>query len=429
MAQKYDIAAGMSSIMSSDTHRSIFARPTPGMTKTAAKKEDDGNKDNKGDAKTCAAECRKIMKEMECGGTAKASGDKCVIMCDDKAAIRKCKAKCKKMGVECEVKPMKKAMTQAAMNKYQACVYGLAKISETLDNAGFEKGATLALLALDSLVKDAQCSDDGEKEDKKDKKTTHKHETTKHTHEDDDDPECHVHENGKTKNLSEKEEKEIGKKNKGKKGKPPWLEDDDDDCGVAYPKGKTPDVDNATGGGPGPTRSEMQGIVNPWEESGAGAAKTRPDDDWKQYDPLRGFDDEFLEGLDADDGGEFSEPSERTKDTKKVLDRIRGVKGDKEKLSEPVDEEFSFVSLLDEPMDEPGETFTCPECNGNEIEPVFDSDGGYITSRCQKCGWEEDEDEGEGYIDFRSIAARRRQRGSLSKVAEELRKTRPFFAR
>jgi hypothetical protein len=330
-------------------------------------------------------------------------------------------------------------MTAATMNKYQACVYGLAKISETLDNAGFEKGATLALLALDSLVKDAQCmsddgekdddsddSDDGEKDDdKKDKKTTHKHETTKHTHEDDDDPECHVHEKGKTKNLSEKEEKEIGKKDKGK-GKPPWLEDDEDDCGGSYPKGKTPDVANATGGGPGPTRSEMQGIVNPWEENGAGAAKTRPDDDWKQYDPLRGFDGELIEGLDADDG----EEPERNKDTKKLLERIRGGKPNsdvgnvipppfKEKykdikdvemeedddlvgkeielepkherstMEEPADEEFSFVSLLDDP--------------GKDEESEF--------------------------IDFRSIAARRRQRSTLSKVAEELRKTRPFFAR
>ena len=41
MANKYDIASSMDSIISSPSYQAVFARPQPVFTKTAAKKEDD----------------------------------------------------------------------------------------------------------------------------------------------------------------------------------------------------------------------------------------------------------------------------------------------------------------------------------------------------------------------------------------------------
>jgi hypothetical protein len=228
MTNKYDIATAMNSIMASPRHQAVFAKPQPQFTKTAADKNENGDK-----VKDAVAACKKVMKDMKCGGSVKASGDTVVITCSDKDAVKKCKALCKKHGVKCEVKEPK----QSKASRYHACVMGLAKISEYLDDAGLSKEAAYTLLALDGLVRNAMPSgDDGDCGMAKDKKTTHKHELAKHTHEDDDDPECHVHKGkGKTKNLSEKEEKEIGKK-KFPFNKDDEDDEDDDDCGSMVPK-------------------------------------------------------------------------------------------------------------------------------------------------------------------------------------------------
>lgn len=149
MTTKFDIAASMNGIMKSPDYQAVFSKPQPQFNKTAAKKDDkkDGDK-----LKDCVAECKKIMKEIGCKGSVKASDDKCVITCDDKGAIKKCKAVCKKHGVPCEVKePKSKKASQ-----YHACVMGLAKISEALDKMGLAKESAHAIIALDGLVKAAQ---------------------------------------------------------------------------------------------------------------------------------------------------------------------------------------------------------------------------------------------------------------------------------
>lgn len=373
MSNKFDIASSMNSIISSDAHRAVFARPAlPGMTKTASKKDDEDKKDDKkesggDDAKACAAECRKIMKEMECGGTAKASGGKCVIMCDDKDAVRKCKAKCKKMGIECEVKPVK-----SAMNKYQACVVGLAKISETLDNAGFEKGATLALLALESLVSEAGDKAKSKKDEKKEpgKKDEKKDDKGK----------------GKDEKKEEKGKAKDKKEDKKDKKLPPWLNKDKKDkadCGVMPKKASFPKLAS-------PPANFEYDIINPWtkEVQTPGPTKKNPTsksqapvEDWMQYDPLRGLDGNFLDELDADD-----KPSDRNKDTRQVLDRIRGKDED----------EFSFISVL---SDEDGD------------ELLSDEDG---------------DEEGE-FLDIKSVASKKSS--SLLKVAADIRKKLPFLQR
>src|SRR5690606_22751838 len=98
-----------------------------------------------------------------------------------------------------------------AMNKFQACVIGLAKISEALDKESdpkFEKAASLVFEALDALVKGAmptgELSDCDMASDKKDKKEDKK----------DDDKE--------DKKDKEDEDKDDEKKDKDEK------EDEDD---------------------------------------------------------------------------------------------------------------------------------------------------------------------------------------------------------
>jgi hypothetical protein len=175
MTNKYDIATAMSSIMASPRHQAVFAKPQPQFTKTAADK-------SKSDSavKDCVDYCKKEMKDAGCGGSVKASGDKCVISCPDAKVTKKCKAYCKKKGVECEAKepkakeskaPKAKESKQSKASRYHTCVMGLAKISEYLDDAGLSKEATYALLALDGLVRNAMPSgDDGDCGMAKDKK-------------------------------------------------------------------------------------------------------------------------------------------------------------------------------------------------------------------------------------------------------------------
>ena len=188
MANKYDIASSMDSIISSPSYQAVFARPQPVFTKTAAKKEDD---DDKAKAKEKAdKEKEKAKKEAEKEKAEKAKAKEKADKEKAKAKADKAKAKAKKM------------------SHYQACVVGLAKISETLDNAGLEKAAALTLLALDSLVANAEenaelvdscAAKDGKKKDKE--------EEDKDKEEDEEDEE----------EEEEEEDEEEGKK-KGHKG-------------------------------------------------------------------------------------------------------------------------------------------------------------------------------------------------------------------
>src|SRR5271157_4156510 len=133
MANKYDIASSMNSIISSPGYQTIFTKPQPVFTKTAANKEDD----DKAKAKAKAdKEKEKAKKEAE------------------KEKAEKAKAKEKADKVKAKAKADKAKAKK--MSHYQACVVGLAKISETLDNAGLEKAASLTLLALNSLVANAE---------------------------------------------------------------------------------------------------------------------------------------------------------------------------------------------------------------------------------------------------------------------------------
>lgn len=139
---KFDIATSMNGIMNSPEYKAVFAKPQPQLTKTAAKK------------KTC--------KDCDC--------DPC-----------KCKGKGKKDKKEDKKdKNDAKGKKKKAMNKYQAYVIGLAKISESLDkesSPAFNKTASLVFAALEELVTNAMptgeygsegSSDCGYASDKKD---------------------------------------------------------------------------------------------------------------------------------------------------------------------------------------------------------------------------------------------------------------------
>lgn len=117
---KFDIAGSMNGIMTDPTYQSVFL-------KTAAKKDD---KDKEKADKAKEKEKVDALKAKE-----KEKADK--IKAKEKADKEKAKAKAKKSG-------------------YEVCVQGLAKISEMLDDAGFDKAASYSLLALDSMIKKAQ---------------------------------------------------------------------------------------------------------------------------------------------------------------------------------------------------------------------------------------------------------------------------------
>jgi len=129
MSNKFDIATSMDSLLSSPAYQAHFQ-------KTAAKKEE--KKEEKKDKKV--PEPKTVKKPVK----------------DEKPVKGE--------------KPKKKAMTQ-----YEACIVGLANISEVLDNAGFSNAAALALLSLNSLVKTAA----KKKEEKEEKKPGKKDEKAK----------------------------------------------------------------------------------------------------------------------------------------------------------------------------------------------------------------------------------------------------------
>lgn len=146
---KYDIAASMNGIMTSPSYQAVFAKPQ--FNKTAAKKED------KEDDKKSKGKPEKVEEKGK--GKAEKKDEKGKV----KGKVEKPEAKKDK----CDVKDFKKDKKEEKLKKdeklkakkanlYKACVLGLARISEILDNDGLEKEATYALLALDGLVKSAQ---------------------------------------------------------------------------------------------------------------------------------------------------------------------------------------------------------------------------------------------------------------------------------
>jgi hypothetical protein len=126
---KFDIAGSMNGIMNDPSYQSVFL-------KTAGKKED---KDKEKADKAKEKEKADALKAKE-----KEKADK--IKAKEKADKEKAKEKADK----------EKAKMKAKKSGYSVCVQGLAKISEMLDDAGFDKAASYSLLALDSLVKKAQ---------------------------------------------------------------------------------------------------------------------------------------------------------------------------------------------------------------------------------------------------------------------------------
>jgi hypothetical protein len=126
---KFDIAGSMNGIMNDPSYQSVFL-------KTAGKKED---KDKEKADKAKEKEKADALKAKE-----KEKVDK--IKAKEKADKEKAKEKADK----------EKAKMKAKKSGYSVCVQGLAKISEMLDDAGFDKAASYSLLALDSLVKKAQ---------------------------------------------------------------------------------------------------------------------------------------------------------------------------------------------------------------------------------------------------------------------------------
>jgi hypothetical protein len=122
---KFDIAGSMNGIMSDPSYQAVFL-------KTAAKK-DDKEKADKEKEKEKADKAKEKEKADKLKAKEKADKEKA----KEKADKEKAKAKAKKSG-------------------YEVCFRGLAKISEMLDDAGFDKAASYSLLALDSLVKKAE---------------------------------------------------------------------------------------------------------------------------------------------------------------------------------------------------------------------------------------------------------------------------------
>ncbi len=167
---KYDIAASMNGIMTSPSYQAVFTKPS--FNKTAAKKEEKDTKGDKDEDKKSKGKSEKteekgkdkVEKKDDKGKKAEKpeakKGDK------DKSDVKDGKKEKKEEKKEEKGKKDKKDAKGKCCKKasqYQACVMGLAKISELLDDVGLEKSATYALLALNGLVKAAQytVSDDG----------------------------------------------------------------------------------------------------------------------------------------------------------------------------------------------------------------------------------------------------------------------------
>ena len=128
------VASDMADIMASEEHRTVFAKPSP-PTKEAGKKKGyaHGEKDHQ-----CAKDCPSY--EM----------------------------------------PKKKKASVA--DQFGLSVQALAKVSEVLDELGFEKQALMALKTLEALVSEADihmAKDDKKDDDKEDEKKEDKDEENK----------------------------------------------------------------------------------------------------------------------------------------------------------------------------------------------------------------------------------------------------------
>ena len=149
---KYDIAGSMNNIMSDPKYQSVFFKTAAAKTdkeKAQADKE-------KAKAKEAAEkEKAKLKAEKE---------KQALLKTKEKEQAAKEKAKLKADKAKAKAEKDKKAKAN-----YYACVMGLSKISEVLDNHGFSKASALAIMSLDSLIKAAgeeECEDCGEANDK-----------------------------------------------------------------------------------------------------------------------------------------------------------------------------------------------------------------------------------------------------------------------
>lgn len=154
---KYDIASSMNGIINSPSYQAVFTKPQ--FSKTAAKKDKEDEKKTKDKSEKTDEKGKTDKKEDKSKDKEKGKSEKSDPKKNDKSDVKdgkKEKEKCKEK--DKKGKPCKKA------SQYQACVMGLAKISELLDDVGLEKEATYTLLALNGLVKSAQytVTDDGD---------------------------------------------------------------------------------------------------------------------------------------------------------------------------------------------------------------------------------------------------------------------------
>ena len=302
---KFDIASTMNSIMASQAHKAVFARPDP-FTKTAATKDADKAKEDKAKAKAKEDKAKAKAKEDEAKAKAKAKEDKA-------------KAKAKEDKAKADAKAKAEKAKKKAMSQYHACVIGLAKISEVADDAGFSKAATYALLALDSLVKSAEKkTKEDEKKDKKDKKEEEEKEEKK-----------------KEEELEAEEEEEDEEE-----------EDDDKDdiADAGGPGGEDPTMAKPTGTSGGPPELDWDPLHGNLSEGG---------DPWAWLNDVAKADDvgdaipwkedpELLSSYD-----DIYDYEERDEDELEGTDLELTPKHESSKgIDSPAGDDFSFVSAL-----------------------------------------------------------------------------------
>ncbi len=157
---KYDIATSMNGIMSSASYQAVFAKPQ--LSKTAAKKDEkDEDKKPKGKPEKVEekGKGKPEKKEEKKDDKVKSKSEKSDKKADkgDVKDGKKDKKEEKK-----DKKEEKKGKCCKKASQYQACVMGLARISELLDDVGLEKEAAYTILALNGLVKSAQYTVSGD---------------------------------------------------------------------------------------------------------------------------------------------------------------------------------------------------------------------------------------------------------------------------
>lgn len=364
---KYDIAAEiaaeMNSIMNSPSYQAIFTKPS--LQKTAAVKKEEDEECEKGKGK---GKSKKEEDEKECKGKAK-----------------------------------KKAMT-----KFEVCVAGLAKISKVLDDAGFDKAATYAVLSLDSLVSKAMPTGELPGNDcslANDKKSSKKEE-------DEDDDEKEEKEKDKDKKDKKDDDEDSEKEDKNDLNESEYLPEGwSDVLEPLTPSGKT-EGDPLAGSD---ELAQSSGVSNIFDLS-----DWNSDDDGKscdEGDPMCGLDGDILS---VDDENDAELAKENPELFERLLEKLE-MKGKGEGLFDPEEEEFypevqdepegskkweNFIASLG-PSGEPGGTL---QYNEEDIERLLSGEEGELPEFT-----EEEIDE----ILPEAITASRK-RTSFQKLAKEL---------